>query len=115
MRTTSTIRSATYRTTKTPRLVAIVAVETLGDLASAVFSKPHTIHGCRPTSESTQPASAAAYGSGIAATPSQRNQRLDASVPRRYRNAPSAKIRKTSVPAYAMIRMLQYVVRTGGM
>ncbi len=83
MRITSTTASAPYSTANVPRLNAIVVVDTLGELASTVFSRPNTIHGWRPTSVSTHPASAATYGSGIAATPTHSSHGFVASVRRR--------------------------------
>ena len=115
MSTKSTTPRATYSVMKTARLTPSIVELTFGDDASAVLSRPWTIHGCRPTSVSTQPASAARKGAAIVATAVHRNQRVRSSRPRQYKKAPSAATRKTSVPRYAMIRMPQYVARTGGM
>src|SRR5262245_33354344 len=101
--------------TNTARLIASQVVLTLGELASAVCSRPWTIHGWRPISVSIQPNEAATKGRNVFTTPAQRNQRAVASRLRRYRNAPTRAIRATSEPAYAIPRMLQYIVRTGGM
>ena len=48
------------------RLNASMAEETAGECASAVLSRPCTIHGCRPISVRIQPAVAAMYGNAIA-------------------------------------------------
>ena len=49
-------------TTNTVRLKTSIAEETAGEFASAVFSRPCTIHGCRPISVSIQPAVIATNG-----------------------------------------------------
>ena len=53
---------------------------TLGEFASAVFSRPCTIHGCRPISVRIQPAVAAMYGKATATIAVHRNQRALSSL-----------------------------------
>ena len=64
---------------KTPRLTPSIVELTFVDRASAVFSRPCTIHGCRPISVRIQPAVAAMYGNAIATIAVQWNQRACAS------------------------------------
>ena len=61
----------------------MVALETLGEWASEVFSRFCTIHGWRPISVRTQPAVAAMNGKAIATIAVRRNQRVFSSVRRR--------------------------------
>ena len=53
--------------------------ETAGECASAVLSRPCTIHGCRPISVRIQPAVAAMNGNAIATIAVRWNQRARSS------------------------------------
>src|SRR5436309_13291483 len=96
------------------RLMASQVVLTEGELASAVRSRPCTIHGCRPISVSTHPDAAARNGKNVAATADQRNHLNFSSRRFQKRKAPTTATSATSEPRYAMPRMAQYVARAFG-
>ena len=75
-----------------------IAEETAGEFASAVFSRPCTIHGCRPISVSIQPAVIATNGRNIVATPTQRNHLSRSSRRLQSRNAPTSATSATRLP-----------------
>ena len=99
----------------TPRLIPSHVAETLGEFALLVRSSPCTIQGWRPISVRSQPAVAAMYGNGIAASAAQWNQRASTSFFFQYSQAPSAATRNISMPAYAIARIDQYATLMFGM
>jgi len=105
----------TYRATNTPRLVATVAVLTLGETACEVFSRFCTIHGWRPISVRIQPKIAAMYGNAIATTAIHPNHRAFSSLRLRYSHAPTAAIPNITTPRIAITRIDQYINSTRGM
>ena len=84
-----------------------MAEETAGEFASDVFSRPCTIHGCRPISVSIQPNVIATNGRNDVKTAIQRNQRSRSSRRFQSRNAPRSATSATMLPAYTIPRMLQ--------
>ena len=75
---------------------------TLADAAALVRSSPYTIHGWRPTSVTTQPASLAMYGNGIINSNSHSMGGVENSRPSRSsRTAPAVTARKI-VPSPTM-------------
>ena len=72
---------------KKARLIPSQVVLTFGEFALLVSSSPWTIQGCRPISVRTQPAVAAMYGSAIAPSAVQWNQRACSSFFLQYDDA----------------------------
>src|SRR5580704_2972849 len=98
----------------TIRLIQISVELTDGELATAVFWRPWTIHGWRPLSVSSQPVVFIRNGVTTAHTHSVRNSR---ELRRRslYRShPPHSESSRTRLPRYAMIRIDQYWMNTSG-
>src|SRR5438552_16709457 len=98
---------------KTARLRASHVVPTFGEFACEVLSKPWTIHGWRPSSVISQPASAPRNGKAIETTAVQRNQRERSSRQSQKTNEPTSGTRETSVPMIAIPRNDQYLRPNG--
>ncbi len=87
-------------------VIRTIATLLLGETAIAVFIRPNTIHGCRPTSVKIQPKELAASGrngSRIAAVTAPRPGRRPLRIA--HRNQAAAKA--ASVPAPIIQRKVQ--------
>jgi hypothetical protein len=73
--------------------------ETAGEFASPVFSRPWTIHGCRPISVSIHPAVIATKGRNDVKTASQRNHLNRSSRRFQSKNAPTSATSAMRLPA----------------
>src|SRR5690606_26809538 len=110
----STTSSTVYSRTKPVRLKAR-SLTVSEDTDSQVGSTSPTVHGCRPTSATNQPASEAIHGSGMEYSAKRSSALLLPTV--RRAEAANAQMNRTSMmkPAATITRKVQNRGPTGGM